>query len=146
MKKFLKLMLTLAVLLPMCFVAVGCDKNKDPETPPAGGGSVAPTPVATIGNFEIRSIRIFHLEEDWYNLEIGVANLGGETAEFDFSKFILKFGESEITHNASIKEYTAGQYFKWSFQIETGQGLSVGQDIDVYYESDLIKTVKIVEF
>lgn len=147
MRKVLKLFLTLVLLMPMCFMVVGCDKNKDPETPPGGGGGNPPAaPIATIDNFEVKSLKLYWLHEDYFSFEVGVTNVGAETAEFDFSKIVLKLGETEITHNASSKEYSAGQYYKWAFSIDPGQGLQVGQNIDFYYEDTFLKTIKIVEF
>lgn len=144
-----KFLLVMVLIFPVCCLFTACGE-KDPvqnETPSGGGGTSTPAkPIATIGNFEVKGVEIFHLEDDWYNLEISLKNVGAETEEFDFSKIILKLEDVEISHDGDTKEYDASEYFKWTFQIDTGQGLSVGQDIDVYYEEEKLTTVKIKEF
>jgi hypothetical protein len=103
-------------------------------------------PLATIDGFDIESVTVFHLADDYYNLEVGVTNTNRETKSFDFSNIVLKLDSVVITHDGDTKDYEANQYFKWSFQIDVGQGLDVGDTVEVYYGTQKLTDVKIVEF
>ena len=101
--------------------------------------------IATIDGFKIESIAIMHIVDDYYNMEIGVTNTNNATATFDFAQIVLKFDGREIAHDGDEKEYGANKYWKWSIQLDTGHGLSVGDVVEVYYGEQKLKDVKVVE-
>ena len=132
--KIFKVCSVAVLLLITIFTLTACgNKGNDKE-------------IATIEGFRIESVRIFHLREDSYNLEVGVTNTNDEVASFDFSQIILKLDGRIIEHNGDETEYGANKYFKWSFQIKSGHGLSVGDKVAVYYGEQKLKDIKVVEF
>ncbi|MBQ8522908.1 MAG: hypothetical protein IJ458_04565 [Clostridia bacterium] len=135
--KVLKICSVAVLLLVTIFTMSACGK-KDND---ASNGVIA-----TIEGFDIESIRVFHLTDDYYNLEVGVTNTNNETKSFDFANIVLKLDNVTITHDGDAQEYDANQYFKWSFQIDIGQGLNVGDTVEVYYGTQKLKDIKVVEF
>lgn len=133
--KILKICSVAILLLATMCVFTACGKkNKDDDV------------IATIDGFKIESIRVFHLTDDYYNLEIGVTNTNNEAKSFDFANIVLKLDGNIVTHRGDSCEYEAKQYFKWSFGINEGQGLNVGDTIEVYYGTQKLKDIKIVQF
>ncbi|MBQ7797895.1 MAG: hypothetical protein IJ371_02100 [Clostridia bacterium] len=132
--RVLKICSVAILLIVTIFTMSACGKK--------GGDKV----IATIDGFDIESIRVFHVADDFYNLEVGITNTNSEAKSFDFANIILKLDNEQITHNGDTEEYQPNQYFKWSFQIDVGQGLNVGDTIEVYYGNQKLKDIKIVEF
>lgn len=130
--KFLKICSVAVLLLVTIFTLSACGKKDN-------------KPIATIEGFDIETINIFHVADD-YNLEIGITNTNNEEKVFDFSNIILKQDSVTITHNGNVKEYQAGQYYKWTFKIDVGQGLNVGDVIEVYYNEQKLTDVTVEEF
>jgi len=131
--KILRIYSVIALLLLTITITACGDKKKD-------------EPIATIEGFKIESVRVFHLSEDYYNLEVGITNTNDEAGVFDFSQIILKLDGREIAHDGDEQDYDANQYFKWSFQLTSGHGVNVGDTIEVYYGTQKLKNVKVVEF
>ncbi len=130
--KFLKLCSVAVLLLVTIFTMSACGKkNKG---------------IATIEGFRIESIRVFHLGDDWFNLEMGITNTNDETATFDFSQIVLKLDGRTLAHDGDETQYGANKYLKWSIQLSAGHGLSVGDKVEVYYGEQKLKDVKVVEF
>jgi len=125
---------SVVALLLLTITITACGNKKD-------------KPIATIEGFKIESIRVFHLGEgDGFNLEVGITNTNDEAGVFDFSQIILKLDGREISHNGDEQDYDANQYMKWSFQLDSGHGLNVGDTVEVYYGTQKLKNVKVVEF
>ena len=122
------------MLLATIFTMSACGKKADGKA------------IATIDGFKIESIRVFHLSDDYFNLEVGITNTNDEAGAFDFSQIVLKLDGREIAHRGDATNYNANQYLKWSFQIESGHGLKVGDTVEVYYGDQKLKDVKVVEF
>ena len=125
-----------SVLMMCCVFCFGCKDNNPPKQA-----------IATIDGMEIQSIEIFNLEGDYYNISIGIKNTTEEIKIMDFAKIVLKLGDTSLLHNGSPTEYAAGQYFKWSCQIDIeGSDLTVGDNVDVYYEDQFLTNVVVTEF
>ena len=129
-KKILSFVLMICVIVP-ALVLVGCK---------------ATSKTTMIGEFKLESLRVMHVYEDSYNLEIALTNTSDENKEFDFSEIVIKFDGREITHNGSVKSLESGEYRKYSFMIDDGHNLRVGDKVDIYYGEDKLKTLKVVEF
>ena len=140
MKKFLAFMFIICLIVP-ALVFVGCKEDpSDPKDP------TPPAETITVEGYEVNSIKVFHVLDEYYNLEIGLTNKNTETTEFDFAKIIIKDGNLVVDHNGTAKEYTACQYYKWTFQIDAGHNLSVGKSVGIYYNTTKLATIEVEEF
>lgn len=131
-KAFKIISIIFLLLITMC-ISTACGKKDDKG-------------IATIDGFKIESVKILHFSDDYFNIEIGVTNTNNEAKSFDFANIVLKLDGNVITHRGDSCDYEAKQYFKWSFGINEGQGLNVGDTIEVYYGTQKLKDVKIIQF
>lgn len=111
-----------------------------------GKKSKSETELPTIEGFKFESVRVFNIEADYYNIEIGLTNTNDEERSFDFSKIIIKKGDLVLIHDGDLTQYDANEYYKWSFQLEYGQDISVGDEVEVFYEDQKITKVTVTEF
>ena len=82
-----------------------------------------------------------------FNFSVIFANNTDKEHEFDCRKFDLKFNGKSLGAMLSTKTFPANQsYIQWAFPMSDTGDLKVGDKVDVYYDSTLLKTVEVTEF
>ena len=134
-RRILNVAIVAVLLLASIITLSACGKKSEGETE-----------LPTIEGFKFESVRVFNIEADYYNIEIGLTNTNDEERSFDFSKIIIKKGDLVLIHDGDLTQYDANEYYKWSFQLEYGQDISVGDEVEVFYEDQKITKVTVTEF